>query len=109
MKFLVDNQLPRSLSHFLSKRGLESAHVLELGMDQASDREIAQYAFREGRTIITKDADFSVMVTMGICDSSVIWVRVGNCRSVALLEYFSESLDVLVRRLQSGERVIELY
>lgn len=40
MKFLIDNQLPAALSRFLQAQGLESRHVMELGLDEASDLEI---------------------------------------------------------------------
>jgi len=40
MKFLIDNQLPVALSRFLQAQGLESRHVMELGLDEASDLEI---------------------------------------------------------------------
>jgi predicted nuclease of predicted toxin-antitoxin system len=108
MKFLIDNQLPVALQVFLSGRGYDAEHVLELGMAEASDLEVSQYAARDERTIITKDEDFSVLVTMGRCSASVIWVRFGNCRTNALLECFSRSLDLIVEKLRSGERVIQL-
>jgi len=109
MKFLIDNQLPISLCKFLTDAGFDAVHVLESGMAETSDFEIGQCASREGRTIITKDEDFSILVTMGRCTAPVIWVRVGNCRSNALLGFFSKSLDLILERLRSGEGVIELY
>jgi predicted nuclease of predicted toxin-antitoxin system len=108
MRFLIDNQLPVALCSFLSDRGYDVRHVLELGMAEASDLQVSQYASEDGRTSITKDEDFSIMVAMGRCSASVIWVRLGNCRTVVLLESFSKSLDLIVERLQCGERVIQL-
>jgi hypothetical protein len=61
MKFLIDNQLPVALQIFLSGKGHDAEHVLELGMAEASDLEVSQYASRDGRTIIAKDEDFSVL------------------------------------------------
>ncbi len=37
MKLLVDNQLPSALARFLSANGVESQHVLDIGLDAASD------------------------------------------------------------------------
>ena len=37
MKFLVDNQLPIALARWLASRGDECQHVLDLGMESASD------------------------------------------------------------------------
>ncbi len=109
MKFLIDNQLPVALSKYLIRTGFDSVHVLELGMAEASDFEICEYAWREDRVIVTKDEDFGVLVTMGRCAAPVIWVRLGNCRSETLLEIFSQSMDAIMERLRSGDRLIELY
>ena len=37
MKLLIDNQLPAALAVHLRSRGHQCAHVLELGLDEASD------------------------------------------------------------------------
>jgi hypothetical protein len=44
VKFLVDNQLPIALARFLSSLGVECTHVLDLGLAQASDQKIWQWA-----------------------------------------------------------------
>ncbi len=44
MKLLVDNQLPAALARFLSAHGIASAHVLDLGLETARDRDIWAYA-----------------------------------------------------------------
>ena len=40
MKFLVDNQLPATLARFLTSRGVDCQHVLDIGLAQATDAEI---------------------------------------------------------------------
>lgn len=42
VKFLVDNQLPAALARFLTSRGAECDHVLDLDMADASDAESAK-------------------------------------------------------------------
>jgi predicted nuclease of predicted toxin-antitoxin system len=109
MKFLVDNQLPVALSRFLSQEGHDAMHVLELGMGSAPDLEIAQFAAANACTIITKDEDFAVLAALGRCVAPVIWIRLGNCRTGALLGFFSGSLSLVVERIRSGEAVIEIF
>jgi len=65
MKFLIDNQLPVALSRLLGDRGFESRHVLDVGLDGASDPAIVEYAVREGFVIVSKDEDFSVLAALG--------------------------------------------
>jgi predicted nuclease of predicted toxin-antitoxin system len=38
MKFLVDNQLPIALSRWLQNQGMVSYHVLEIYLDEATDK-----------------------------------------------------------------------
>jgi predicted nuclease of predicted toxin-antitoxin system len=40
MKFLVDSQLPVALSRFLESKNLLAHHVVDIQLDEASDREI---------------------------------------------------------------------
>ena len=40
MRFLVDNQLPAALVRFLTSRGAECQHVLDIGLAEATDIEI---------------------------------------------------------------------
>lgn len=108
MKFLVDHQLPVALSKFLEERGFEARHVLDLNLDQASDRVIVEHAQRNQFVVITKDEDFSVLAALGLCAPPVIWVRLGNCRKSELLFAFSSALDSILQRLAAGDKLIEL-
>ena len=59
MKFLIDAQLPITLSEFLNSKGLDSIHTLELpNKNFTKDNQIARIANEESRIVITKDADF---------------------------------------------------
>ena len=58
MKCLVDNQLPPSLARFLTERGVDSQHVVDVGMEEASDPAIWRYAAQQNRVLISKDDDF---------------------------------------------------
>jgi len=108
MKFLIDNQLPSALCRFLSENGHDTVHVFDVGMAKSSDLEISEFASREARAIIARDEDFSVLAAMGQCAASVIWVRFGNCRTKVLLELFSQSLNAILQKLESGDRVIQI-
>lgn len=91
MKFLVDNQLPTVLAQYLRKRGFDCQHVLEAGLENALDSETCRYAELEERIIISKDEDFFYFAKQRNAKIKVIWVRLGNCRTPALLAAF-ESL-----------------
>ena len=58
MKFLVDSQLPAALARFLTSRGSNRQHVLDVGLAEATDVEIWDHANRSEAVIISKDEDF---------------------------------------------------
>jgi predicted nuclease of predicted toxin-antitoxin system len=92
MKFLVDNQLPGALTRFFNELGFDAEHVPEVGLDESRDSEIAAYATNHKLIIVTKDEDFSVLSALGRFKAPVIWVRLGNCRTLALKKAFSSWL-----------------
>ena len=108
MKFLVDNQLPAILAQYFRKRGFDCQHVLEAGLGDALDSEICRYAEVQGRIIITKDEDFFYFAKQRDAKIKVIWVRLGNCRTTALLAAFERSWPNIESCLKTGDRIIEI-
>lgn len=109
MKLLVDNQLPAALARFLSANGLECQHVLDIGLDIASDQTIWEYAKKEGLVIVTKDEDFAQLADRQTSiPPQVLWIRLGNCRKAVLLKAVADVLPQIREQLQEGHAVVEL-
>lgn len=108
MKFLVDNQLPAALAVYLRKKGLDCQHVLDAGLAQATDAELCRYATANDRIIISKDEDFLYLASEPKATFQLLWVRLGNCRTAALLEAFDQIWLKLEASLKAGERIIEI-
>jgi len=108
VKFLVDNQLPAKLAKLLAARGHDACHVLDVGLDEASDTEIWKYAAANGRVLITKDEDFFLRACQSKTSVQVVWVRLGNCRTPSLVAVWETVLPDLIAALQSGQRIIEI-
>jgi len=108
VKFIVDNQLPVSLAQYLRKRGFDCQHVLEVGLGDVLDSEICQYAEVQERIIISKDEDFFYLAKQRAAKIRVIWVRLGNCRTSALLAAFERSWPTVESSLKAGDRIIEI-
>lgn len=109
MTLLVDNQLPLAPARYLSANGWECAHVRDLGLAQADDRTIWQYARANSLTIITKDEDFQALaIRQGSIPPQVVWVRLGNCRKAVLLDAFGKLLPALRDVLEAGDPVVEI-
>lgn len=55
LKFLVDEDLPRSTAHLLRKMGFVTLDVRDCGLRGKSDEEIFEYAQNENAIILTGD------------------------------------------------------
>ena len=108
MKFLVDNQLPSALAKMLVSRGHEAVHVLDVGLDAATDAEIWKYAAANSLVLITKDEDFSQRASRPDASVQIVWVRLGNCRKTALFSAFDSVLSQMEAALEAGNHVVEI-
>jgi predicted nuclease of predicted toxin-antitoxin system len=57
-KFYTDKHIPKPVTTQLRKRGVDIVRCEEVGLDEATDITHLEYATREGRVVITNDADF---------------------------------------------------
>lgn len=108
MRFLVDAQLPPALAQLLNNRAHIAEHVNDVGLGAAPDRDLWRYALEYGAVIVTKDEDFANLAALGGEAPTVVWVRVGNTRRVALLAWFEPLIDEVVSLVEAGNRLIEL-
>lgn len=109
MKLLVDNQLPAALARFLSANGIECQHVLDIGLESASDQTIWKHAKKESLVIVSKDEDFAQLADRQMSiPPQVLWIRLGNCRKAALLNAIADVLPQIRVQLQEGHAVVEV-
>ncbi len=78
MKLLFDQNLSVKLCLLLADLFPDSRQVRLLGMDQAGDQDIWQYARANGFTIVTQDADHADMSALYGSPPKIIWLRCGN-------------------------------
>jgi predicted nuclease of predicted toxin-antitoxin system len=107
-KFLVDANLPVALARQLADAGFDCVHVADLADLSTSDRTIWAMAAAQGRTIISRDADFAQLVMNSASGPSVIWVRLGNVRKLVLLQRIESDWGKILALLDAGERLIEM-
>jgi predicted nuclease of predicted toxin-antitoxin system len=108
VRFLVDNQLPVALARFLSARGCDCDHVIDVELASATDSAIWHYAQQNEIVVISKDEDFLYLATRPEVQARLIWVRLGNCRNQALLATFERSWPRIEALLNAGDRIIEI-
>ena len=108
MRFLVDAQLPPQLARILMEAGHHAEHLESVGLRHAKDSDVWDYALREQAVIITKDEDFMERLRRRQDGPAIVWLRIGNAANAVLLTSFMPLLNIVVDRLESGEKLIEI-
>ncbi len=78
MSLLFDQHLSRRLPAILAAEFPGSEQVFVVGLAQADDRDIWDYAAARGLAIVSKDSDFNQLAATLGPPPKVIWLRVGN-------------------------------
>ncbi|MBW4644202.1 MAG: DUF5615 family PIN-like protein [Goleter apudmare HA4340-LM2] len=110
MKLLFDHNLSPRLLDQVADIYPNSQHVFLIGLDQADDRVLWDYAKQGEFTIVTRDADFNELSILHGFPPKVIWIRRGNCSTnqiEEILRSHSENIQVFVQDACLG--VLTLY
>lgn len=103
MKVLLDQGLPRSAAERLRSRGIDAIHTGEVGLASAHDRAIIEWSDREGRAIVTLDADFhAILAISGRNQPSVVRIRIEGLDAGATADLIVAVLAQAKAELASG-------
>jgi predicted nuclease of predicted toxin-antitoxin system len=110
MKLLLDQNLSFRLVRQLADIFPGSTQVRLLGLAQADDRDLFDYAGANGFALLSQDADFAEMAALLGPPPKVIWLRGGNrptTETATLLRDRSEA--ILAFEEDAGAACIEIY
>jgi predicted nuclease of predicted toxin-antitoxin system len=105
--FLIDAQLPPSLAAALRAAGCGAVHIGDLGLLNATDRQIWNEATSRSAVLVTKDRDFPILRAASNDGPTILWVRVGNTDNRTLMAQILRALPAIVDAVERGEQVIE--
>ena len=108
MRFVIDAQLPPALARLLAAHGHTAEHVAYIGLRDADDSAIWNYALEHQAIIVTKDEDFPHRLQQSKSSPVIVWLRIGNTSRGALLDWFEPLLPQLEMLIQNGDRLIEV-
>ncbi len=103
MKLLFDQNLSPRLPRLLSDLYPGSAHVREIGLRDAADLAIWNYARENGFAIVSKDSDFQQQSLLFGQPPKFIWLRVGNCPARLIQELLRKHASVVLTFDESRE------
>ena len=103
MNILIDAQLPRRMATWLTANGCDAIHTLDLPEgNRTSDAEVIAAAEREGRVVVTKDADFVSSHLLSGRPSKLLLISTGNISNQELERLLIPLVPALVRELQTN-------
>jgi predicted nuclease of predicted toxin-antitoxin system len=103
VKFLVDAQLPRALAEWFLRQGHEVVHTLDLpDGNRTKDAILLEFTNKEGRTLVTKDADFQLSFELRKGPPKLLLVSTGNISNGDLLAIFQRNERTILDELQKG-------
>lgn len=109
MRFLLDAQLPRSLTGYFGERGQDAVHVASLPHGFSTpDAEITAIADDQGRVVVSKDADFVNTHLVSGKPAKLLVVRIGNSSNAELFDLIDRYLDEIVAAFADAD-YIELH
>ncbi len=109
MRLVIDTQLPRALARHFEREGHQAEHVLDLNLAQSPDNDVWRYALENGCVIVSKDEDFAEWILAGRSGPKVVWLRIGNCTNAELVAWLFPVWPEVVRALESGEQLVEIF
>ena len=107
MKVLVDAQLPRRFANWLNEAGHDALHTLDLPKKNLTpDSGLIARAMRDGRIVISKDADF-VQSFLVNGEPPLLLISTGNVTNVELEKILRANLGGIETAFASG-RFVEI-
>jgi predicted nuclease of predicted toxin-antitoxin system len=79
VKLLFDENLSPGLPERLAQLFAGSTHVHECGLGASDDKDIWEFAARNGFVLVSKDLDFHDRSLVYGNPPKLIWLRTGNC------------------------------
>jgi predicted nuclease of predicted toxin-antitoxin system len=106
VKFLVDAQLPKSLSDLLVSKGYDSIHTIDLPNGNATkDKEIIRISEEESRVVVSKDDDFLQSYLIKELPAKLILIKTGNIHNAELNKIFDTNIDRITTMLETNSLI----
>ncbi len=109
MTLWIDAQLSPALARWIALTfGIQATAVRDLGLRDATDRDIFEAAGKAKAVVLTKDGDFVRLLDRFGPPPQVIWLTCGNTSNAHLQQILVQALPQAVMQLKAGERLVEI-
>ncbi len=100
MKLLFDQNISFRIVKILNPNFPQSAQIRELGLENTADFEIWQYAKIQNYAVVTFDADFTEFSNLYGHPPKIIWLRIGNTRTLYIANLLIQKQDLIIEFLE---------
>jgi predicted nuclease of predicted toxin-antitoxin system len=80
-----------------------SSQVRLLGLENAKDTDIWEYAKNNDYTIITFDTDFYDLSLIKGTPPKIIWLRIGNTSTTSLIDCLKLNFELILEFIQNND------
>jgi len=109
MTIWTDAQLSPAIAKWIADNfPVGSLALRDLGLRDATDRQIFDAAKQAGAVVMTKDSDFVELVRRYGSPPQVIWLTCGNTSNSCLQQILVTTLQQALDLLQAGEPLVEI-
>ena len=109
MKLLFDQNLSFKLCQQLADLYPGSLQTRLLGLAEADDRALWQYAGSNGFVLVSLDADFAEMASLLGPPPKVIWLRSGNEPTSGIEALLRNHAELIAAFERDGSACLEIY
>lgn len=109
MKLLFDANLSFRLCRALADLFPNSVQVRNVGLADASDRRVWDYAKANGFVILTRNSDFAEMAGLLGSPPKVVWLRAGNLKTYEIEALLRKHIDVIAAFDLDSAACLEIY
>ena len=109
MTIWIDAQLSPAIAVWISASfAVDAVALRDVGLREATDREIFREAKDAAVVVMTKDSDFVRLLDEHGRPPQVIWVTCGNTSNARLKSILTTTFPKALALLQAGEPLVEI-
>ncbi len=103
MKLLFDQNISFRIVKKIEDFLPNSSQVRLLGLENAKDTDIWEYAKNNDYTIITFDTDFYDLSLIKGTPPKIIWLRIGNTSTTSLIDCLKLNFELILEFIQNND------
>ena len=105
----VDAQFSPSIATWIRDNfSVDAVALRDIGLRDADDDAIFAAAKSAAVVVMTKDADFHILLNRLSAPPQVIWVTCGNTSNARLKQILSIAMPEAIELLEAGEPLVEI-